>query len=70
MTTQPNSKKQVLFSFLAPREGYILVDASSDEEATKIVTELMADNYEKFKIVDIRDAVGAVGFADEPQVKH
>ena len=56
MNEQTSTRKRVLFSFLAPNEGYIDVEASSDEEATKIVTELMGPNYKELRIVDIREA--------------
>ncbi len=42
--------KRVLFSVLMPHEGYIDVEASSDEEAIEIVSKMMKDNYKNFTV--------------------
>lgn len=52
-----NNKKiyQVLFSFMSPREGYIPIEAETEDEARKIVTDLMANNYDRFTIASITE---------------
>lgn len=47
------TKYRVLFSMMAPREGYIDVDATSVEEATKIVNDLMKENYTNLVIAQV-----------------
>lgn len=47
--------KRVVFSVLVPREGYIDVRASSNEEAIKIVQTLLGDNYAKYVVADVYD---------------
>lgn len=47
---------QVLFSFMSPREGYMPVEAASEEDARKIVMDLMAKNYKDFTIASITES--------------
>lgn len=47
--------KRVLFSFTRPQEGIIDVEAETNEQATKIVMDLMGNNYKDFVIANITD---------------
>lgn len=44
---------RVLFSFMAPREGIIDVQAKDEEGAKKVVQDLMGNNYKDFVIASV-----------------
>ena len=46
---------QVMFSVLIPREGYTVVNTDSEENAKKIITDLMGDNYKDLRIIQVLD---------------